>query len=80
MIVVLKSTGSDGKMDIRQLKYFVQVADDKNYRIASEKLFLSSPALFATIKQLETEIDAPLFTYVNKQLLLTPDGRDLYER
>lgn len=67
-------------MDIRQLRYFVQTADDKSYRIASEKLYLSPPALFAAIKQLEQDIGAALFNYTNKQLLLTPDGRDLYER
>lgn len=67
-------------MDIRQLRYFVQTAEDKSYRIASEKLYLSPPALFAAIKQLEHDIGSPLFNYTNKQLLLTPDGRDLYER
>ncbi len=67
-------------MDIKQLKYFIQVADDMNYSSAGKKLSVTSPALFAAIKRLEDEIEAPLFIYENKHLLLTPDGRDLYER
>lgn len=48
-------------MDIRVLKYFVQVAKDRNFTRASEHLYISQPALSKTIKKLEHELGINLF-------------------
>ena len=48
-------------MDIKVLKYFVQVAKDQSYTRAAEHLFLSQPALSKLIKKLERELKVPLF-------------------
>ena len=47
-------------MDIKVLKYFVQVAKDQSYTRAAEHLFLSQPALSKLIKKLERELSPPL--------------------
>ena len=36
-------------MEIRELKYFVQVAKDGNYSTAAQKLYISQPALSKVI-------------------------------
>ena len=48
-------------MDIRALKYFVKVADEKSFLRASEKLFTTQPNVSRTIKQLEEELNVQLF-------------------
>ncbi len=66
-------------MEFRQLRYFVQIAQDKNYTTASKKLFISQPTLSWTIKQLEDELGIKLFIPDGKKLLLTNDGEELLE-
>ena len=67
-------------MDIRQLNYFVQVADCGNYSLASQKLFVSQPALSKTIKNMEDELGFTFFyTYQRKQKL-TDAGQAFYEK
>lgn len=64
-------------MEIRQLKYFLEIAQVRNYSMAAERLYVSQPALSSSIKQLEREIGEPVFVYKNKTLSLTPAGMDL---
>ena len=40
-------------MDIRELKYFTQVAISANYSAAAEKLYISQPALSKVIQKME---------------------------
>ena len=67
-------------MDIRQLNYFVQVADCGNFSLASQKLFVSQPALSKTIKNMEDELGFVFFyTYQRKQRL-TDAGQAFYDK
>ncbi|HLR63436.1 MAG TPA: LysR family transcriptional regulator [Lentibacillus sp.] len=61
-------------MDIRQLTCFAEVARQKNVTRAAETLHISQPSLSKTIKNLERELDAPLFDRGAHQLKLTDAG------
>ncbi|AME09519.1 MULTISPECIES: LysR family transcriptional regulator [Gemella] len=66
-------------MDIRQLNYFVTVADKKNYSLAAKELYVTQPTLSLAIQKLEKEFETVLFKQSNRQLILTESGRVLYE-
>lgn len=63
-------------MDIRVLKYFVQVAKDRNFTRASEHLYISQPALSKTLKKLEHELGINLFDIRTTGVQLTDYGPD----
>lgn len=67
-------------MDIKVLKYFVQVAKDQSYTRAAEHLFLSQPALSKLIKKLERELKVPLFRVQKNGVYLTDYGEQFYRR
>lgn len=67
-------------MDIRALKYFVKVADEKSFLRASEKLFTTQPNVSRTIKQLEEELNVQLFIRHGKGVSLSPAGISLLKR
>ncbi|CAM4079034.1 LysR family transcriptional regulator [Streptococcus penaeicida] len=67
-------------MDIRQLTYFITVAETKNYSLAAKSLFVTQPTLSQSIKKLESELNTTLFFQNGRQLLLTEAGVILYER
>ena len=48
-------------MEIRHIKYFIQVYHDLNITKASKSLFISQQALSKAIVNLEEEIGCPLF-------------------
>ncbi|MDI3326954.1 MAG: LysR substrate-binding domain-containing protein [Alicyclobacillaceae bacterium] len=62
-------------MELRQIQYFLTVAKHLNFRIASEKLHISQPALSQQIKILEEELGQPLFDRVGKRVSLTKAGK-----
>ncbi|MBP1970059.1 DNA-binding transcriptional LysR family regulator [Virgibacillus natechei] len=64
-------------MDIRQIEYFAEVAKQLNFTRAASILHISQPSLSKTIKNLETELGAPLFYRGANQLDLTDAGQAL---
>ncbi|WP_404455262.1 LysR family transcriptional regulator [Virgibacillus necropolis] len=64
-------------MDIRQIEYFAEVAKQSNFTRAASTLHISQPSLSKTIKNLESELGAPLFYRGAKQLELTDAGKAL---
>lgn len=67
-------------MDMKQLKYFVQVCEDKSFTLASQSLFITQQALSKTIKNLENELGIQLFHRTPKGIELTDAGNFLLEK
>ncbi len=63
-------------MTILQLKYVVTISTSTSMREASGKLFVSQPALSATIRDLEEEIGIRIFERSNKGIKLTEEGNE----
>ncbi|TKG96869.1 LysR family transcriptional regulator [Puteibacter caeruleilacunae] len=61
-------------MELRQLKYFIQVAESLNFTEASKKLFITQSTISQQIKQLEEELNVLLFDRSEKQICLTEAG------
>lgn len=63
-------------MTILQLKYVLAVANSRSMREAASGLFISQPALSASIKELEEELNIQIFARNNKGISLTKEGAD----
>lgn len=61
-------------MELRQLRYFVAVAETGNISRAAQKIFLTQPALSRQIKALEEEIGQCLLERRANSIRLTPAG------
>lgn len=61
-------------MELRQIKYFVAVAEDLNISQAARRLHTSQPSLGRQIQSLEDFIGVPLFNRKNRRLTLTEAG------
>ena len=64
-------------MELRQLRYFLGVAEEGNISRAAKKIFLTQPALSRQIKALENEIGQCLFERQAHSIRLTPAGEAL---
>lgn len=61
-------------MTLTELKYIVAVADERNFRRAAERCFVSQPSLSASVKKLEDELGVQLFERGPTEVLLTEAG------
>lgn len=65
-------------MELRELEYFVTVAECGNMSDAAKKLCITQPTLSWNIKKLESYLHLPVFERSNKGVELTNVGRFLY--
>lgn len=65
---------------LHQLKVFVQIVDCQSITRASEKLFLSQPAVSIQLKKLQEQFELPLTEVIGRQLYVTDFGKDIAER
>ena len=67
-------------MDIRTLRYFVEVVRQQSFTRAAEKLFVTQPTISKMLKNLEDELNCILLIRDGRRLLLTDTGRVVFER
>jgi LysR family cyn operon transcriptional activator len=61
-------------MELRQLKYFLKAKELLNFTEAARVLNISQSTLSQQIKQLEDELNVPLFNRIGKRITLTEAG------
>jgi DNA-binding transcriptional LysR family regulator len=66
-------------MDLRQLEYFVAVAEEQNFTRAAEQVHISQSGVSAQIRQLERELGADLFDRSSRVATLTVAGKAALE-
>src|ERR1700744_816222 len=67
-------------MDLRQLRYFVTVANERNFSRAADRLHIAQPPLSRQIQQLEGEVGAVLIDRSSRPRKPPKPGRLFYEQ
>jgi len=67
-------------MKLHHLRDFLAIAQARSIRAAARQLGLSQPALTRSLRELEHELDAPLFERHARGIVLTPIGAAFYRR
>lgn len=67
-------------ISLRQLRYFVEVAQSRSFSRASEHLSIAQPALSQNIAALEDDLEVKLFKRHARGVDLSPAGQRLLER
>ncbi|MGW1124412.1 LysR family transcriptional regulator [Streptomyces sp. NPDC002526] len=62
-------------MELRQLEYFVAVAEEQNFTRAAERVHISQSGVSAQIRRLEQELGAELFDRSARTVVLTVAGK-----
>ncbi|MGY3944944.1 LysR family transcriptional regulator [Aeromonas tecta] len=65
-------------MDIRALRYFVELVREQSFTRASEKLFVTQPTISKMIRSMEEELGQPLLSRSGHSFTLTDSGQVLF--
>lgn len=61
-------------MNLRDLEYLVALSQERHFRKAAEKCFVSQPTLSGQLRKLEEELDVLLIERTSRKVLFTPAG------
>ena len=78
MMVIINYWGNE--MTLNELKFVVAVAQERSFRRAAEKCFVTQPALSLGIKKLEEELDVIIFERSRSEVTPTEIGAQLIEQ
>lgn len=67
-------------MELRVLRYFIEVARTQNITAAAERLHITQPTLSKQLMDLEDELETKLFERGKRRTTLTEDGMLLFQR
>jgi DNA-binding transcriptional LysR family regulator len=65
-------------MDVRELRYFAAVFQERNLTVAAKRCFISQPSVSVAITNLEAELGTTLFIRHKKGVALTASAEQLY--
>lgn len=67
-------------MELKQLHYFITIAQEGTISAAARKLYMSQPPLSQQLHLLEKELNCTLFERTSRHMILTPPGKLLFEK